>query len=87
MRNSFNNTYEGSRSVHRQPDIMVATPSRLAYLAGLVVITDEESPSAASRLKRSPLSRPGVSLEKLEWLVIDEADVLFGKIPTPEIIL
>ncbi|KAF8340746.1 P-loop containing nucleoside triphosphate hydrolase protein [Cantharellus anzutake] len=79
MRESLRNEDRGPSVVYRQPDVIVSTPSRLAHLAGLEVITDKESPSAASRPKKSSLSRPEVALDGMEWLVIDEADVLFDR--------
>ena len=62
----------------RQPDIMVGTPSKIAHLAALVLETDQESPAAASRPKGINFTRPEISFEAVEWVVIDEADVLFG---------
>jgi ATP-dependent RNA helicase MRH4, mitochondrial len=62
----------------RQPDTMIGTPSKIAHLAALIVETDQESPAAASRPKGINFTRPEISFEAVEWVVIDEADVLFG---------
>lgn len=63
----------------RPVDIFVGTPSKIAQMAALEVETSEESPWAASREKPATLKHPEISFENVEWVVIDEADVLFGK--------
>lgn len=62
----------------RQADIVIGTPSKVAQMAGLDIETDEESPSAAARTKPVTLRTPEMSLEGVEWIIIDEADVMFG---------
>ena len=71
---------DGSAASSRQPDIVVGTPSKVAQMAGLEIERDEESPSAAARSKvNEEYSGPRMSFDKVEWVVIDEADVLFGE--------
>ncbi|KAF9516928.1 hypothetical protein BS47DRAFT_1436777 [Hydnum rufescens UP504] len=65
--------------MERQPDIMIGTPSKIAHLAALIVETDQESPAAAARPKGINFTRPEISFEAVEWVVIDEADVLFDR--------
>lgn len=67
----------------REVDVAVGTPSKIAQMARLKIETSEESPSsAAARAKRSDdvdeYQGPRMSFEKVRWIVVDEADVLFG---------
>lgn len=64
----------------RPVDIVVATPSKIAHIAALEIKTDQESPSVASRTKSAAITQPRISFEAVEWVVIDEADVLFGSV-------
>ena len=63
----------------RRVDVVVGTPSKVAQMAALEIETDEESPSAAARLKTPVPKVAEMSLDGVEWVVIDEADVMFGK--------
>lgn len=66
----------------RQADVVVGTPSKVAQMAALEIRTDEESPSAASRSKMPVPKVAEMSLNDVEWLIIDEADVMFGESPS-----
>ncbi|KAF8318413.1 P-loop containing nucleoside triphosphate hydrolase protein [Clavulina sp. PMI_390] len=68
-----------SSHVGRPHDIAVGTPSKIAQMAGLDIETDEESPSAAAREKTEAFRGQTMSLDRVEWVVVDEADVLFDR--------
>lgn len=70
---------EAPITLFRQADIVVGTPSKVAQMAALEIETDEESPSAAARPKTPGPKAAGMSLHGVEWVIIDEADVMFGK--------
>lgn len=72
-------THDGPTQLIRQADIVIGTPSKVAQMAGLDIETDEESPSAAARVKPVTLRTPEMDLEGVEWIIIDEADVMFGE--------
>jgi ATP-dependent RNA helicase MRH4 len=65
----------------RQADIVVGTPSKVTQMAALEIETDEESPSAAARPKTPAPKVAEMSLRGIEWVIIDEVDVMFGKSP------
>ncbi|KDQ13482.1 hypothetical protein BOTBODRAFT_188477 [Botryobasidium botryosum FD-172 SS1] len=59
-------------------DVMVGTPSRVAELAGIAV----ERPGERERkgdVGAGAGTKPSIGLEGIEWLVVDEADVLLDK--------
>lgn len=78
--------------VVRPVDVMVGTPSRLADLAGVAFEKPKRSGKDAERDSKteakdmkdrrrdSSVARttPIVRLDSVEWIVVDEADVLFG---------
>ena len=74
----------------RPIDVMVGTPSRVLALTGGVELSDRTIIGASERTwqeeergeeVRVPESR--MNLEHVEWVVVDEADVLFGTLQSP----
>ncbi|KAG8963464.1 RNA helicase [Tulasnella sp. 408] len=65
----------------RTVDILIGTPATILSLIGGKELGDRKAISAVRRLDQEGEDEvgPRMSLERLEWLVIDEADVMFDR--------
>jgi len=71
------NKQEGQRRMQRAVDLLVSTPSKvLEMVRGRNWDREEPSVEETSVPKRY-IGKPEMSLENIEWVVVDEADVLF----------
>jgi ATP-dependent RNA helicase MRH4 len=59
-------------------DVLVGTPPTVLGMVRGGRWDKESVKSEGKRQKKVPASRPEVSLSEIEWVVVDEADVLFG---------
>lgn len=64
----------GQPKVARAVDVMVATPSKVIDLAGIHL----ESRGGGDKEVKEGRESPSINLAGVEWLVVDEADVLLG---------
>lgn len=65
----------------RTVDILVGTPSTILSLIGGKELGDRKAISSTRRLEQEGEDKVGtrMSLDRLEWLVVDEADVMFDR--------
>jgi len=63
-------------------DVLVGTPPTVLGMVRGGRWDKEAVKSEGKRQKKFPARRPEVSLSEIEWVVVDEADVLFGTPPS-----
>lgn len=59
-------------------DVLVGTPSKLLSMARGSGWDKESTEDEEARQKKWVVGRPEVTLSEIEWVIVDEADVLFG---------
>jgi ATP-dependent RNA helicase MRH4, mitochondrial len=59
-------------------DVLVGTPSKLLSMARGSGWDKEFAEDEEARRKKWVVGRPEVALSEVEWVIVDEADVLFG---------
>jgi ATP-dependent RNA helicase MRH4 len=92
MANAFpgNNTegefevYSGSEMGHAV-DMLVGTPARLLEMTRGSGWDKELVEGKGTRRKSRLVGRPEVGLSDVEWVIVDEADILFGALASQSI--
>jgi ATP-dependent RNA helicase MRH4, mitochondrial len=59
-------------------DVLVGTPSKLLGMARGNGWDKEFAEGEETRRKKWRVGRPEITLSEIEWVIVDEADVLFG---------
>jgi ATP-dependent RNA helicase MRH4 len=67
----------GSETAHAL-DVLVATPRKLLSIARGNGWDKKFTEDEEARRKKWVVGRPEVTLSDVEWVIVDEADVLFG---------